>query len=83
MAVIGGFVATFLFDSIEGETRRWSSILFMILIFILSFGIARILQIQAPLSNKKKIITTGIGSYIFIYLFVWILTYTFKNIPAD
>jgi hypothetical protein len=75
-AVIAGTLATFLFEDIQGEERRWASITFMIIMFIVTIFIAKSMNIQLPSSDKKKIVTQGIGSYIFLYLFVWILTYT-------
>ena len=75
-AVIAGTLATFLFEDIQGEERRWASIVFMIIIFIVTIFIAKSMNIQLPSSDRKKIVTQGIGSYIFLYLFVWILTYT-------
>jgi len=75
-AVIAGTLATFIFEDIQGEERRWASIVFMIIIFIVTIFIAKSMKMQLPSSDRKKIITQGIGSYIFLYLFVWILTYT-------
>ncbi|MCE9652115.1 MAG: hypothetical protein K8Q89_03525 [Nitrosarchaeum sp.] len=75
-AVIGGTLATFLFEDIQGEERRWASIVFMIIMFIVTVFIAKSMKIQLPSSDRKKIVMQGLGSYIFIYLFVWILTYT-------
>lgn len=75
-AVIAGTLATFIFEDIEGEERRWASIAFMIIMFIVTIFIAKSMKMQLPSSDKKKIVTQGIGSYIFLYLFVWILTYT-------
>ena len=75
-AVIAGTLATFLFEDIQGEERRWASIVFMIIVFIVTIFIAKSMNMQLPSSDRKKIITQGIGSYIFLYLFVWILTYT-------
>ncbi len=75
-AVIAGTLATFLFEDIQGEERRWASIVFMIIVFIVTVFIAKSMNMQLPSSDRKKIITQGIGSYIFLYLFVWILTYT-------
>ncbi len=79
LAVLGGTLATFLFEPLVGEERRWASIGLLIVIFIVSIGIAKGMRIQLPPSDKKKLVTTGIGSYIFIYLFMWILTYTFVH----
>ena len=75
-AVIAGTFATFLFEDIQGEERRWASIVFMIIIFIVTIFIAKSMKMQLPSSDRKKIVTQGIGSYIFLYLFIWILTYT-------
>ncbi len=83
LAVMGGIAATFIFDSIEGEERRWASIVFMIVIFIVSLGIAKGMRLQLPKSKRKKIVLQGLGSYVFIYLFVWILSYTFVNVTGN
>lgn len=81
-AVVAGVAATFIFDSIEGEDRRWASIAFMIVIFIVTIGIAKGMKIPLPSSDRKKIVTQGIGSYIFIYLFMWIVSYTLVNVET-
>ena len=49
---------------------------------ILFFGtimVAKSMKMQLPRSDRKKLVTQGIGSYIFMYLFTWILTYTLVN----
>ena len=75
-AVIGGIIATFAFDDIQDvEEKRWTSIGFMIMLFIATAIIAKSWKIRMP--NRKKYITTGIGSFVFLYLFVWIVSYTF------
>ena len=79
LAVIAGTIATFIFDDIEGEERRWASIAFMIIVFIGTIIVAKGMKMQLPSSDRKKIVTQAIGSYIFIYLFTWILTYTIVN----
>lgn len=83
LAVIGGIAATFIFDSVEGEERRWSSIAFMIIIFIVSIIIAKGMKMQLPRSDRKKLVTTGIGSYVFLYLFTWIVSYTIVNVVGN
>ncbi|MEM2160818.1 MAG: hypothetical protein QXN55_07695 [Candidatus Nitrosotenuis sp.] len=82
MAAIGGIIATFLFESIEGEERRWASIGFMIIVFIASAVIGKGMRIGLPPSDRKKLVTTGMGTYIFLYLFMWILSYTLVHLPA-
>ena len=75
-AVIGGIIATFAFDDIQDvEEKRWTSIGFMIMLFIATAIIAKSWKIRMP--NRKKYVTTGIGSFVFLYLFVWIVSYTF------
>lgn len=81
MAAIGGTVATFMFEGVEGEERRWASIGFMIMVFIASCVVGKGMNIGLPPSDRKKIVTTGIGSFVFIYLFIWILTYTLVHHP--
>ena len=83
-AMIGGAIATFLFEGIEdSEERRWSSIIFMIVLFIITCFIAKGMKINFPKSDRKKLVTTGMGSYIFLYLFAWIMTYTLLNLPKE
>ncbi len=83
LAVMGGIAATFIFDSIEGEERRWASIGFMISIFITSIVMAKSMNLAPPRSDRKKLITTGIGSFVFLYLFMWIVSYTLVNVTGS
>ena len=79
LAIISGAAATFLFEDIEGEERRWTSIAFMIILFIGSIVVAKSMKMQLPSSDRKKIVTQALGSYVFLYLFIWILTNTIVN----
>ena len=81
-SVIGGIVATFVFEDIEDvEEKRWTSIGFMIMLFIATAIIAKSWKIRIP--NRKKYVTTGIGSFVFLYLFTWIVSYTLANLGTD
>jgi len=82
LGVLGGIAATFLFDSITGEDRRWASIGFLIVLFIVTIIIGKGMKIPLASSDKKKLFTQGIGSFIFIYLFMWILTYTLTHVST-
>lgn len=82
-AVIGGIAATFIFEPIEGEERRWASIGFMISLFIVTIGIGKGMKMNLPSSDRKKLVTQAIGSYIFIYLFMWIVSYTLLNVAGN
>ena len=35
---------------------------------------------QLPPSDRKKLVTQGIGSYVFLYLFSWIVSYTLTHL---
>ncbi len=80
LAIIAGAATTFLLEDIEGEERRWTSIGFMIIVFLGSIIVAKGMNMQLPPSDRKKIVTQGIGSYVFLYLFTWIATYTLTHL---
>jgi hypothetical protein len=82
LAVIAGTAATFLFEDIEGEDRRWASIGFMIIIFFGTIIVAKKMNMQLPSSDRKKIVTQAIGSYVFLYLFSWIASYTLTHLGS-
>ena len=77
-AIIGGVIATFVFEDIaDVEDKRWTSIGFMIMLFIATTIIAKSWRIR--IANRKKYVTTGIGSFVFLYLFFWIMSHTLVN----
>ncbi len=54
-----------------------NGILFAILMYITSYYIARIkFSSEIPLKDSRKIFTTGLGSFIMLFLFTWILLNT-------
>ena len=78
VAIAGGVIATFAFeDIVDVEEKRWTSIGFMIMLFIATAIIAKSWKIR--IAKKKKYVTTGIGSFVFMYLFMWIFSYTVVN----
>ena len=80
LAISAGVISTFIFEDIEGEERRWASIGFMIILFFGSILVAKAMKMQLPTSDRKKIVTQGIGSYVFLYLFSWIVSYTLTHL---
>ena len=75
VSIIGGVIATFAFEDIaDVEEKRWTSIGFMIMLFIATAIISKYWKIK--IANKKKYVTTGIGSFVFMYLFFWIFSHT-------
>jgi len=84
IAIAAGASATFLFEGIEdSEEHRWLSIAYMIIIFIITCFIAKGMKINFPKADRKKLVTTGMGSFVFLYLFAWVMTYTLLNLPRD
>jgi len=83
LAIIAGISATFIFEDIEGEDRRWSSIGLMIVLFLGTIIIAKGMKMQLPSSDRKKIVTQAIGSYVFLYLFSWIVSYTLVHVGSS
>jgi len=57
-----------------------ASIGFMIILFFASIIVAKAMNMQLPSSDRKKIVTQGIGSYVFLYLFSWIVSYTLTHL---
>ncbi|MFB5606721.1 MAG: hypothetical protein ACE5RG_01315, partial [Candidatus Nitrosomaritimum yanchengensis] len=51
LAVTAGTIATFIFEDIEGEERRWASIVFMIIIFAGTIVVAKGMKMQLPSSD--------------------------------
>ena len=75
VAIAGGIIATFAFEDIaDVEEKRWTSIGFMIMLFIATAIVAKSWKIK--IANRKKYVTTGIGSFVFMYLFIWIFADT-------
>ncbi len=48
----------------------------MIILFIISYIMAKSMRIPIPAADKKKLITTGYGSYFLMFIFCWILVNT-------
>ena len=82
LAILAGTAATFIFEDIEGEDRRWASIGFMIGIFFATIIVAKGMKMQLPSSDRKKVVTQAIGSYVFLYLFSWIVSYTLTHLET-
>ena len=53
----------------------------MIMLFIATAIIAKSWRIR--IANRKKYVTTGIGSFVFLYLFTWIVSHTIVNLETS
>ena len=54
----------------------------MIAIFFGTIIIAKGMKMQLPSSDRKKVVTQAIGSYVFLYLFSWIVSYTLTHLET-
>lgn len=81
LGVLAGIISAFGGNAVNADSRPYVGFGFMIIMFIISYGIAKAMKIPLPPSDKKKLITTGIGSYFFIFIFTWILVNTLMH-PA-
>ncbi len=76
MGILAGALSAELGYSMDETSRPFLGFGIMIILFIISYGIAKAMRIPLPPSDKKKLIMTGIGSYFFMFLFSWILVNT-------
>lgn len=61
---------------VHTHDRAFTGLGIVIVLFIISYGIAKALKVPLPLSDKRKLVMTGIGSYFLMFLFSWILVNT-------
>lgn len=76
LGVLAGIASAFAGNALGAESKGYVGFGIMIVLFIISYGIAKAMHIPIPPSDKKKLIMTGIGSYFFIFVFTWILVNT-------
>jgi hypothetical protein len=60
----------------HSHDRAFIGLGIMIVLFIISYGIAKALRVPLLPSDKRKLLTTGYGSYFLMFLFSWILVNT-------
>jgi uncharacterized membrane protein YeaQ/YmgE (transglycosylase-associated protein family) len=74
LGVITGFISgtvTF-FDNMA-----YMGLFFAFIMYVISYFIAKyIIKLNLPKENSYKIFTTGLGSFIALWLFTWIIYYT-------
>lgn len=80
LGVLAGTIsAIFGSTMLHAHERGYTGLGIVIVLFIISYGIAKALRIPLPSSDKRKLIMTGIGSYFLMFLVSWILVYTIIN----
>lgn len=76
MGVLAGSLSAIIGNDQVESTRVALGFGIMIILFAISYAIAKSLRIPIPISDKKKLITTGYGSYFLMFIFCWILVNT-------
>lgn len=77
LGVLAGTLSAILGSSMQhAHDRGFIGLGMVILLFIVSYGIAKALRVPILPSDKRKLITTGYGSYFLMFLFSWILVNT-------
>ena len=77
LGVLAGTLSAIIGQPITIETNRVVlGFGIMIVLFIVSYVIAKGLRIPIAITEKKKLITTGYGSYFLMFIFSWILVNT-------
>jgi hypothetical protein len=83
LGALSGFIAGYLpFEANYGKlpfsTNAYADVYFAVFMYIASYYLAKYgLQIHMPYKDRNKLITQGIGGFIMMFLFVWILYSTF------
>lgn len=75
MGVLAGALSAIIGNPVESY-RVALGFGIMIVLFIVSYVVARSMGIPVPASDKKKLVTTGYGSYFLMFIFCWILVNT-------
>ena len=80
LGILAGFISAIIGSTmLHAHERAYTGLGIVIVLFIISYGIAKALRVPLPLSDKRKLVMTGIGSYFLMFLVSWILVYTIIN----
>lgn len=72
LGVLAGFLAGVLglFD--------YRGVLLAFVLYLATYYLARyVWEVNVPAKESRKLVTSGLGSFIMLFLFVWILSYTY------
>jgi hypothetical protein len=77
LGILAGTLSAILGSSMQhAHDKAFVGLGMVILLFIISYGIAKALRVPILPSDKRKLITTGYGSYFMMFVFSWILVNT-------
>jgi hypothetical protein len=78
LAWLAGTLSALIGNSMQSH-KGFLGLGIMITLFIISIGIAKSMKIPILPTEKKKLITTGYGSYVLMFIFSWILVTTITH----
>ncbi len=78
MGVLAGIISAIIGNPMQSH-KGFLGLGIMIILFVVSIGIAKSMRIPILPTEKKKLITTGYGSYILMFIFSWILVTTITH----
>ncbi len=76
LGILAGILAAEIGDPMNTSGRIAIGFAIMIVLFIVSYGVSRTLRLPLLPTDKKKLLTTGYGSYFLMFIFTWILANT-------
>jgi hypothetical protein len=77
LGILGGTLSAIMGSPMQhAHDRGFLGLGTAIVLFIISYAIAKALRVPLPPSDKRKLVMTGIGSYFLMFLFSWILANT-------
>ncbi|MDE1830552.1 MAG: hypothetical protein KGI25_09535 [Thaumarchaeota archaeon] len=79
LGILAGAISAILGSPLEVSQRIFVGFGIMIVMFIVSYGIAKGFRVPLLPSDKRKLVTTGYGSYFLMFIFSWILINTVIN----
>lgn len=82
LGILAGAVSAFIGGPMEVSQRLVVGFGIMIVLFIVSYGIAKGFKVPLLPTEKRKLATTGYGSYFLMFIFSWILINTIINAEA-
>ncbi len=79
LGILSGSISAIIGSPMDVNSRIFMGFGTMIALFIVSYGIAKSFQVPLLPSDKRKLVTTGYGSYFLMFIFSWILVNTIIN----
>ncbi len=76
LGILAGIVAAIFGSPLDTNQRIFIGFGIMIVLFIVSYAIAKSFRIPLLPTDKRKLATTGYGSYFLMFIFSWILVNT-------